>query len=285
MLARTLSKALLIVLNPRVALLSVVLALSGVGGAFQALAQEDPIAVVRADAQQLVADERFGAALRLLRAIDLRTLPEERVLELKAWIASIEARKDEAVRRVFEDARELSAQGKHDEALETLDEIETFGDPADLERAETERTRIRVLLAAAEAAEAEATRREDEQAAREAQAAARQAQKEAAADVVRVNKMVKSWLKKRKQLICSSCRGVGRRRCTACDGRGRIPQYDMKGRMSWIDCRSCKEGSRRCHACKETGTNRARLDDVIRLLPRPRPRLPPSASTSMASSR
>lgn len=222
----------------------------------QDMGADDPIAAVRADAQRLVGDGRFHDALTLLRAIDLRSLDAGKALEVKGWIAQIDTQRAQRLEADLRAADRIAGAGDAAGAAAVLDGVAHYGSPGDVARAQARKSEL--LRADEQAREAAARAREEAALARE------EAVRAARAAAAAIRTTTERWIDDRERLPCSSCQGHGRKRCGGCSGSGIVRVINLRGGTTTRTCGTCGgEGILGCSACRTTGLNRHRFDDIL----------------------
>jgi len=240
-----------------VGLLALVLAALGVLAPASAARPDGATAYAEAAqaARELEAEARYFDARARLLSVDPAGLPPEIALERRSFLARLDNRRREALERDLARAEKLGVAGDLPGARTVLGSVERYGSPDDVARAKKRLEKIEAAVADREASRAAAA---DE--ARAATAAAKKRQKAA---VPLVSAAIRRWLKHRRRLLCSSCRGTKRTRCKACGGSGRRRVLGVAGGSRTEDCPRCEDGKVRCPSCRGLGLNRAKLDDLL----------------------
>jgi hypothetical protein len=185
-----------------------------------ALAQETPppggnvvdrLAPIRDQVKSLEAAGEFERALGLVRAVKEESLTEvAQKLERAQWIDRLTGAQLARYTLDRKRAGDLERDGKLAEAAAALESVEVYGTEEQRKEAHGDRVRLR---AAAVKAEADAK-------AQSADAAKKRAQ-DLEKDAKEARQKIEGWLKDRKSLACSKCKGEKLITCKACEGSGK----------------------------------------------------------------
>jgi hypothetical protein len=238
----------------RAVALLLVLALAGFAAAQDA--KDDPLASIKKDAQDLLAQDRIWDALKLYQTVVPSSLEPAAALELKTLIAQTKLQYATRLQDDRAKSQALEKEGKRREAAKALAPIAKYGSPEDKAAADAD---VKRLDEAAAKADEDAKKREE-------------ADKKGRLDALKKDESklkakIEAWLVRRRNLACSTCAGGGKIACSRCGGSGQIEIIipSPTGSIHRSDpCTKCSAtGKLTCDACHGKTYNTSQCEDIL----------------------